>query len=213
VRTTRSHHLQDDQLLDCYLAETAGLPLDPPAAEHLADCLRCGDRYAGLAQFHDAVRAEGAAESDEVFTPERLQAQQQHIARRIGSIGRAARVLSFPSQFVSRRIGGSSPRVATRWIAAAAAAGLFVGVGAGMFLDNAHSASAPVGQLASVQRASGPHAAHLAPAAARARDDSEATDDAFLSELDTALARPHTPELAPFDALTPRVREVTNQIR
>jgi len=36
----------------------------------------------------------------------------------------------------------------------------------------------------------------------------EASDEAFLSDLEVALERPHTSELQPFDALTPHVREV-----
>ena len=35
-----------------------------------------------------------------------------------------------------------------------------------------------------------------------------AADDAFLSELELALERPHTRELLAFDALTPHVREI-----
>jgi hypothetical protein len=38
-----------------------------------------------------------------------------------------------------------------------------------------------------------------------------ATDDAFLSDLEVALERPHTRELLAFDALTPHVREVRDQ--
>jgi hypothetical protein len=35
----------------------------------------------------------------------------------------------------------------------------------------------------------------------------------FLQELEFALARPHTRELQPFDALTPHVREIGSQVR
>ncbi|MGE5244320.1 MAG: hypothetical protein ACM3SQ_08845 [Betaproteobacteria bacterium] len=209
----RAHHLHDERLFDCYLAESTGEPVDPPAAEHLADCSRCSARYAELRQSLDAVRVEGIVESDAVFTPERLQAQQQQIARRIAHVGHAARVLSFPSQFVSRRVAGSTSRVAMRWIAAAAAVGLFVGMAAGMFLDNTHGRGVSVGQLASVRRidAPSPHAGRLR--SPRTGVASDTADDAFLSELDSALDRPYTRELAPLDALTPHVREVTNQVR
>ncbi len=211
---TRTHHLHDERLFDCCLAEDAGEPADPPTAEHLAECGRCSERYAGLRQLLESIRTDGVAESDAVFTPDRLQAQQQQIARRIAHVGRAARVLSFPAQFVSRHVGAATHRVATRWIAAAAAAGLFVGVAAGMFLNNAHGRAASVGQLASVHRTASPPPLPGRLAAARAGGAaSQNADDAFLSELDVALDRPYTRELAPFDALTPHVREVTNQIR
>jgi len=214
VRTLRTHHLQDDRLFDCYLAELAGDTADPPSAEHLSECARCSARYAELVEMHDGLRADAVAESDAVFTPERLQAQQQQIARRLMHVGRAARVLSFPSRFVSGRIAGSTPRIATRWIAAAAAVGLFVGLAAGLFLDSTHTADATVGQLAAVHQTAAPHPGRLVPAAGRARKDASqaADDDVFLTELETALDRPYTRELAPFDALTPHVREVTNQV-
>jgi len=38
-----------------------------------------------------------------------------------------------------------------------------------------------------------------------------ASDDAFLSDLEIALERPHTRELQAFDALTPHVREITDR--
>ena len=38
-----------------------------------------------------------------------------------------------------------------------------------------------------------------------------ASDDAFLSDLEIALERPHTRELVAFDALTPHVREIRDQ--
>jgi hypothetical protein len=37
-----------------------------------------------------------------------------------------------------------------------------------------------------------------------------AVDDAFLSDLEVAMARPHTRERLAFDALTPHVREIRN---
>jgi hypothetical protein len=38
-----------------------------------------------------------------------------------------------------------------------------------------------------------------------------AADEAFLSDLEVALERPHTRELQAFDALTPHVREISDQ--
>src|SRR4029079_18923063 len=79
----RALHLQDDRLFECYLAQRQGEAADPPAVEHLADCESCAARYTELALVMDGVRAEGDAEADEAFTPERLRAQQQQIARRM----------------------------------------------------------------------------------------------------------------------------------
>ena len=128
---SRARHLQEERLFDSYLAERAGDPIDPPIAEHLADCAACGARYAELAAFMDALRKDGEVEADAIFTPERLRVQQQQIARRIALVRRPARVLSFPGRIVRRTIAASTSRTPPRWVAAAAAAGLFVGVALG----------------------------------------------------------------------------------
>jgi len=207
--TARADHLQEERLFDCYLADRGGEPNDPPAAEHLADCDECGKRYADLARFMDSLWSEADAETDAIFTPERLRAQQQQLARRIEHVGRAARVISFPGRFVSRHMTARTSRVVPRWVAAAAAAGLFLGVGAGLFYDGETRAA----RLARVRQA---NAARLPPVATRlsvAPPSIDADADQFLSELELALDRPRTPELLPFDALTPHVREISNPLR
>ena len=98
----RARHLQDERLFDCYLAERSGEPLDPPVAEHLADCDACARALRGARAFMDRLRAEADAETDAVFTPDRLRAQQQQIARRLEHLGRPARVISFPGRLVRR---------------------------------------------------------------------------------------------------------------
>ncbi len=82
-----------------------------------------------------SLRQEADADVDALFPADRLRAQQQEIARRLESIGRAARVISFPGSTSARRTHPSTTRLAMRWIAGAAAAGLFVGVAAGTFFD------------------------------------------------------------------------------
>ena len=193
-----SRHLQDDRLLDAYLSGRQLQPIDPPMAEHLADCGACGARYEELAQLMDALRTEGEAEADAVFPPERLRQQHQQIARRIEHVGRAARVISFPGQFVRRTITASTASTAPRWVAAAAAAGLFIGVALGASYGwGARGARALPGDM------------RLRPVATQGTDPvNVAPDDAFLSELELALERPHTRELLAFDALTPHVREI-----
>jgi len=188
----RALHLQDDRLFDCYLAQRQGEAADPPTAEHLADCDSCAARYAELALFMDGVRAEGDAEADAAFTPERLRAQQQQIARRMEAVGRPARVLSFPGRVVQGTIRASTLR-SPRWTAAAAAAGLFLGIalGATYEWDSHPRPSAP----AISARAAVPN-------------PDVAADADFMSELELALDRPHTRELAAFDAFTPHFREI-----
>jgi hypothetical protein len=216
----RAHHLRDERLLDCYVAERAGETPDPPSAEHLVDCPACAARYAEFAQFMDTVRLEGELETDAIFTPERLRLQQQRIADRLQHVGQPAHVISFPTH-VGRHFTAKAARVAPRWIAAAAAAGLFIGVGVGRLFES----GATVGRFGSMHvpvvasTRTGPlvsTGADAIPVIEPATvTDSAAVDDedVFLSELELALERPRTYELRPFDAFTPRVRDLVNRIK
>ena len=65
--TRRGHHLQDERLFDCYLADRHGDAPDPPTAEHLSDCDACAARYADLARVMDTLRNEGQAEADAIW--------------------------------------------------------------------------------------------------------------------------------------------------
>jgi hypothetical protein len=202
----RAHHLPEERLFDSYLAERGGAPLDPPVAEHLADCAACGTRYAELSSFMDTLRRDGDAEADAIFTPEHLRLQQEQISRRIALVGRPARVLSFPGRIVRRTIDASTSRTAPRWVAAAAAAGLFVGVAVGASFQWRSQLDGRRSFLSDASRA---RTQHLTPIATRGTAPADvATDDAFLSDLELALERPHTRELVAFDALTPHVREI-----
>jgi anti-sigma factor RsiW len=203
----RAHHLQEERLFESYMIERSGAPIDLPVAEHLADCEGCTTRYAELTAFMDALRHDGDAEADAVFTRERLRAQQQQITRRLEHLGRSARVISFPSRIVRRTLTASSSTTAPRWIAAAAAAGLFVGVAVGASYQwNANGHRVPT---LIAREAAAPRLAPIAPRGSNAAD--VAADDAFLSDLEVALERPHTRELLAIDAFTPHVREVRDQ--
>jgi anti-sigma factor RsiW len=210
---SRTHHLHDDRLFECYVAGQSGDPQDPPAAEHLADCDECSTRYAELVQFMDGIRAEADAETAAVFTPERLRQQQHQILERLEHIGHPARVISFPVH-VTRRMVGATRRVGPRWLAAAAAAGLFVGVGVGGMVFDAR-VSRPYEPMMLGSHA-GPSRELTASAVRPSNPDpvlEAVDDDAFLEQLEFALQRPRTRELLPFDALTPHLREVSNSGR
>jgi hypothetical protein len=215
----RARHLQEDRLFDCYLAERGGEPIDPPSAEHLADCAECAARYGGLARFMDEVRSEADAELDDVFTPEHLRAAQQQIARRLEHLGHAARVISFPGHPATQQHADRTSRLSRRWIAGAAAAGLFFGIYVGSGLVGPIRRG-PWLQGTPIAR-SAPQTMHVAqPAvlrsdaepAAVAAADNDAYDE-FLQELELAGDRPHTPELIALDDLTPHVRSVQAGLR
>jgi hypothetical protein len=200
----RAHHLSDDQLLDCYLHERDGTALDSGLAAHLAGCSPCRVRQTDLTRLMQNLVAEAERESDAIFTPERLRVQQQRIARRLDHVSRSGRILSFPSRLVNRTVGARTVRVAPRWMAAAAAAGLFVGVALGTSYRSDNTPRTAIVDSTGVRPAQ-----QQAPVVTRANTASEfAADDAFLTELEMALDRPHTRELLAIDALTPHFREI-----
>ena len=201
-------HLHEDRLVECYFADRRGEPLDPPSAEHLADCEACGKRYVDLVAFFNDVRTESDAEADAIFSPERLRQQQEQILRRLEHASRSARVISFPGQSATHPMVGAGGLVAPRWLAAAAAAGLFVGVAVSGTILRPGRTVIPM-RVANVPSAAArlaPSPAVLVTAPANVLDSID--DDAFLLQLEFALERPHTQELQPFDALTPHVREI-----
>ena len=207
----RAPHVHDERLLDGYFAERRGEVIDPPLAEHLSDCEECRRRFSELGGFMTGLTLEADAEIDALFPPDRLRSQRHEIMRRLDHVGRAARVISFPARVVGRHIAAASPRIASRWVATAAAAGLFVGVAAGMFFDEGTRWSRSVGQMASSrQPSSPPHATRLAtvPQAVGVSAPAVNPDDDFMLDLERSLDRPNARELQPFDALTPHVREV-----
>jgi hypothetical protein len=89
--------------------------------------------------------------------------------------------------------------VARRWVALAAAAGLVIGLVAGVAVDRRHSFT----QAGDSRTTIGPTAnAELV----------SFNDEAFLSDLETAAAAPRVEELQALDDLTPHVREVSTTL-
>jgi anti-sigma factor RsiW len=211
----RGHHLQEERLFDCYLATNGGEQLDPPIAEHLIDCDECAERYAELAEFMDGLSSEAAAEADAVFSPERLRAQRLHIDRRIEHLGHPARVITFPARADAQHFGPSARRPVRRWVAGAAAAGLFIGVAAGLFFDRqtargfARHPTATARQAVLTSPAGVLNSDRLETRIEFVRPDTVESDQAFLSEIELAGERPRILELTAVDAMTPHVREVT----
>ena len=210
----RVRHLRDERLLECYRSVRTNEPLDPRLAEHLTDCGSCATKYAELATFMDALAVQADAETNAVFTADHLRAQQREIARRIEHVGRPARVISFPRQFAGEHGRPAPTRHAhSRWMAGAAAAGLFMGVALGVTFEWERHGR-PTNALASVRPPVAPgRLATASPASAEvsAPATGVTSDDSFLSELDVALERPRFGgELQIFDALTPHVREIRN---
>lgn len=164
---------------------------------HFDTCAACRTRFADFSSWLETVRLDARAEANEVFSPERLAAQHAHVFRRLEAAERPARVIRFP-RFAHPLTSRSSN--ASRWIAAAAAAGLIVGVGVGNLVDLRHSLTSSVSPIA----ARGPQPAAAAIREARVKTVGVNLDEAFLSDLDASISRPAVPELRALDAFTPR---------
>ena len=165
---------------------------------HLDSCVTCRARFADYSTWLENIRVDAVTEADESFSAERLAAQQAQIFRRLEAAERPARVIAFPkfAQPLSSRTSNAS-----RWIAAAAAAGLIVGVGVGQLMDLRHSLTGPNPSAVQARMANAPASAGRDP---RVQTVGAVRDEAFLSELDASLSRPAVPELRALDAFTPR---------
>jgi hypothetical protein len=135
------------------------------------------------------------AEADEAFPAERLAAQHSQILRRIEALERPARIIRFPKH--TRPVIGERSG-ARRWIAAAAAAGLVVGVAAGQLLDLRDALGPRTQQHVVSTKTATRQPAGLPPQ----------SDEAFLLDLEEAALSPRVPELAALDAFTPRLRDI-----
>lgn len=193
----RHRHADDDRLLEAYFGDGDG-PVAPPST--VAACPVCRDRYARLARALDATRHDAAADAA-VFTPERLAHQREQIARRLDIALRPSRILRFPA---SGRTAPSSEHHARRWVAAAAAAGLFIGLVVGQVMDIGSRLNDAEVATRSAARTAPPSAV----AALRTADWTAEPDEALLVEIDAALVAPRMPELRPLDHFTPRITEV-----
>lgn len=196
------HHPADDLLVALYFGDADGDADEQRSArQHLHGCEACTWRYAELVAPLEKLRADAASEADEIFTPARLEAQRLAIRERIESGARASRVVPFPARTtnIDRAV---IARPMFRWIAAAAAAGLLVGVSAGRFISLDYPGSGGSSSPA-VARTVAPQGGSTVPAVARP----DSTDEAFLTEVEAAVSRHRIRALTALDELTPHARE------
>jgi hypothetical protein len=101
---------------------------------HLQGCPGCARRYQVFVEQMAEVREEANVEADAVFSPARLEMQRQQIMQRLEHASHPARVIPFPPHATQNLalFTGSQMR---RWIAAAAAAGLIIGLSVGRIVD------------------------------------------------------------------------------
>ena len=211
-----SPHLDDEQLLE-ELIPKGERPERHSRAAHLNKCDFCSERATELELFLDEL-----VETDSLSLPafsaslaantgRTVDVQQNHIMDRVRNASEALQqnpVLSFPAskQLSRRRDTGIG-----WWLSAATAAGLLLGVGVGQFLLT-NPEQTMTGLDASVE----PRIIAIETPQENQPDTPitftnslTESDEAFLDELEVILSRPQVPQLSPFDAITPQIREVS----
>jgi hypothetical protein len=213
----REAHVREDALVSLAMLGRDDPEVDVWVRAHVSACHRCADRLGSITRLLSDVRATGAAAVDEVFDAPRLERQREQILRRLEHAGRPGRVIEFPHRY--GRMAQRSRPVAVRWMAAAAAVGLFVGITAGRLADIRQHLASDSTQSEAVEsqmaRATpDPVAAPVLPTAPAAPAVRSAdADDQILDEIEALLDTQSTPELQALDALTPRFREIGFRIR
>jgi len=196
-------HLDDDALIRRYLADRGLEALeakDEALLRHLVQCSPCEARYVALQVAFDQARDAVVADAEAACSPDRMAHQRDRILHRVAAQYAGPRVLPFPAPSQGRR-AHQQPRVIRRWVAAAAVAGLVVGLTAGRLFHvgepGAESSASrdplPAGSSSPARPAPVMRAANVQPAM---------SEDQFLSEVELATSSPRTAELRAIYALT-----------
>ena len=195
-------HLSDDRLIEVCLLEAASIA----EQEHLGACARCDARRARLRNLLDDVSGAAVTEADAAFPPDRLARQQARILSQLQHDGRPGRLIAFPAGHAHEPTV-SRTRPSTRWIAAAAAAGLVIGVIAGRF-GHDYSFGRPGGTRIVVSRSADAPDLRAGGTGAIREISAGFSEEEFLSQIEIAIDGPAAAALQPLDDLTPLPWEV-----
>ena len=196
-------HLSDDRLIEVCLLEPASIA----EQQHLGVCTRCNARRARLQTLLDDASGAAAAEADAAFPPDRLARQQARILSQLQHDGRPGRLIAFPAGHAHEPLV-SRTRPSTRWIAAAAVAGLVIGVIAGRF-GHDYSFGRPGGTRVVVARSADAPDLRASGSTGAIREISAGfSEEEFLSQIEVAIDGPAAAALQPLDDLTPLPWEV-----
>ncbi len=193
-----NRHVSDADLTAVWTDVRLGESAAPAAGAHVRDCASCRARLASLTSWLDGLRTDARQEVDEAFPRERLAAQQAQIQRRLEAMERPAKVLAFPR--FTRAI--SVPQVGRqRWIAAAAVAGLVVGIGLGQtfrFVDSTSPTMLDGPPIVSSRSLPNPAIQPI----------SASSDEALLYDAEPVLSTERVPEsLRSLHEITPSARD------
>lgn len=188
--------------------------LKPSAEKHLLRCERCAARLEELREVLAGERHDAADAADAAFSEARLADQRRGILGRLEHLQRNTRVLRFPT--LAEEPANRRERPAMRWLAAAAAAGLFVGLAASPIVFPDVKQRFPRTALGATRQAPTAEKWWL-PSVGGAQPGTSTisleTDELFLSEMEYALNKRRSPALRALDDMTPRTHELVNRAR
>ena len=202
----KASHLPDDRLIELCMLDAASAT----EQHHLSACARCDARRVRLQRLLDEVSDTATTAADAAFPPERLARQQARILAHLQHEGRPARVIAFPAGQAPHEPMVSRTRPRSRWIAAAAVAGLVVGVIAGRFGHDYsfYSLARPGASRVIVARTAEQPELRDGSIATIQEITASISDDEFLNQLEMAIDEPAAAALQPLDELTPRAWDV-----
>ena len=189
------HHLTDTELLALHFDTRR----EGEAHQHLTACATCEARGRAVTELLDRVSHDTAAETDALFGADLLGRQHARIMARVAQECRSARIISFPaaSKAPVRPVRGG-----TRWVAAAVAAGVILGIVGEQVTERLtrggrirRAFQPPVGQV-------------VAEPGVAVRAVSAGSDDEFYGQVELAFGSAAPAALRPLDVLTPRVTDV-----
>jgi hypothetical protein len=196
-------HLPDDRLIELCVVDTPSTD----EQQHLSACARCDARRVRLQRLLEDVSETATAAADAAFPPERLARQQARILSHLQHDGRPARVIAFPAGHTKYEPSVTRTRPGSRWIAAAAVAGLVVGAIAGRF-GHDYSIGRPGGRVIVARAAEQPQLRASSSTPGLREVSTSLSDDEFLNQLEIAIDAPAAAALQPIDDLTPTAWEV-----
>ena len=199
------HHLTDTEILALHFdaARPKGGPSDRgrdgDTHDHMAACDTCQARGRAVTELLDNITRATAAESDTLFGADLLARQHARIMGRVAQECRSARIISFPA---APQAPVRPARGGTRWVAAAVAAGVILGIVGEHVTERIARGGRPARtfQPAVVQVVSEP--------GVTVRTVSAGSDDDFYGQVELAYGSAGPAALRPLDVLTPRVSDV-----
>jgi hypothetical protein len=196
------HHLTDTEILalhfDSVRPQSVPSGRDGDAHLHMAGCATCQSRGRAVTELLDGVTRATADETDALFGADLLARQHARIMSRVALECRSARIISFPASTpppVRHARGG------TRWVAAAVAAGVILGIVGEQLTERIARGGRP-------RRAFQPAVAQVAQPGVAIRAVSTSSDDDFYGQVELAFGSAAPAALRPLDVLTPRVTDL-----